>query len=127
MSLSLKTLAREYVWLWDVRHGRSADDIAIAEGRTVDQVRRGVERAKGVADRDGADPAYRPAHRPRPTLSLLPLFPIGPLTPTSPCPHTGAVPPAPFVCMVCGRSHADEYLGYLRVVDGEPMPLFQGA
>ena len=34
-AVSLKILAKEYIWLWDVRHGVSISEIAIREGVSV--------------------------------------------------------------------------------------------
>jgi hypothetical protein len=118
MSLSLSVLAREYDWLWDHRHGRSIVDIAADVDRSVEHVRRAIERARDFTAR--FEPRRRSAVDYK--LDLVPLFPIGPFTPTSRCPHRGAIPPAPFVCMVCHRSYLDAG-PLLRIAEPAPPPI----
>jgi hypothetical protein len=121
-TLSLATLAREYVWLWDVRHGCSAATIAAAENLDVARVRRGVARTREIESQRDEGRATRLRRQP---ARVVPLFPIE-YTPTSGCPHHGAIPPAPFYCVVCDRSYLDEHPD-LCIVEPDPLPFSRGA
>ena len=43
-----RRMARDYIWLWDVRHGVSINEIALREGVSVRRVQTGVSRAKAL-------------------------------------------------------------------------------
>ena len=104
-AMSLATMAKEYIWLWDVRHGISTNEIATREGVSVRRVRFGVARAR--AQEKPAQPK-RPFACPR----LIPLFPIGPYTPQSACGHNRPIEAGSiFCCMVCHRSGVDDHPG----------------
>ena len=82
-------MAREYVWLWDYRHGIKPKAIAIREGVTVQRVEFGIDRAQAQEKAGANSTAVRP---PR----LVPLFPIGSYTPLSPAATSGQSYPARF-------------------------------
>jgi hypothetical protein len=97
----LERAAREYVWLYDVRHGVSVSQIAKRAGYSPNAVRAGLRRARAADATAGAGPVALDG--PDMGYGLKPLFPIGSFTPRSECPHLGPCPPPPFVCMVCHR------------------------
>jgi hypothetical protein len=105
MKSALQTLAEEYIWLWDVRHGASIPRIAEREGVSVELIEAGITRALLSEDPDSSDAvAYRIERPPR----LVPLFPVGSFTPTSVCPHCGPITRGSlFCCMMCHRSGID--------------------
>ena len=45
---TLEVAARDYIWLYDFRHGVGLSEIAAREGVTVRQVREGLERARAL-------------------------------------------------------------------------------
>jgi DNA-binding CsgD family transcriptional regulator len=106
--MSLATLAKEYIWLWDVRHGISTSEIAIREGISVRLVQFGVLRAEAL---EKNCPTEAPIRIP----PLIPLFPLGPLTPQSACRHNGPIETGSlFCCVVCHVSGIDDHPGLQR-------------
>lgn len=116
-ALSLVVMAKEYIWLWDVRHGVSAKEIAMREGLNVQRVRIGIARAKALEKNIPNDTdSIRP---PR----LVPLFPMGAYTPQSACGHHGPIERGSlFCCMVCHCSGIDDHPGLLRSPLTDPAP-----
>jgi hypothetical protein len=109
-------MAREYVWLWDVRHGVSTSEIAIREGINVQRVRFGITRARALEKSSSNDTAIRPP-------LLIPLFPIGPYTPQSACGHHRPIEAGSLMCcMVCHCSGIDDHPGLLRTPLTDPAP-----
>ncbi len=89
---TLEVAAREYIWLYDRRHGLSYEEIAAREGVTVDRVQFGVKRAEAQESelsKDDLIEELRPGGTGDPGFRLIPLFPIGAFTPRTPCPHHG--------------------------------------
>jgi hypothetical protein len=116
--LSLAIMAKEYIWLWDVRHGVSTNEIAMREKVTTRRVQQGLARAKA---QERGRPSESTVHPPR----LIPLFPIGAYTPQSTCAHQGSIEPGSlFCCMVCHCSGVDDHPGLVRspLTDPEPEP-----
>ena len=115
-AMSLKILAKEYIWLWDVRHGVSISEIAIREGVSVPRVRFGVARARAQERVCPTEAATRP---PR----LIPLFPLGAFTPQSTCGHHRAIEPGSFLCcVVCHCSGIDDHPALQRDPVTDPVP-----
>jgi hypothetical protein len=114
--MSLATLAKEYIWLWDVRHGISTSEIAMREGISVRLVQFGVLRAEAL---EKNCPTEAPIRMPR----LIPLFPLGPLTPQSACRHNGPIETGSlFCCVVCHVSGIDDHPGLERDPLTDPAP-----
>jgi hypothetical protein len=114
--MSLPIMAMEYVWLWDVRHGISVNEIALREGLTNRRVQYGVSRARAQDRGSTAEAASRPPQ-------LIPLFPLGQFTPQSPCRHLGPIEPGSlFYCVVCHSSGIDDHPALLRDPLTEPAP-----
>ena len=116
-SASLAVLAKEYIWLWDVRHGVSTQEIAEREGLSLRRVRFGIARARH-ADKvvSGDTAATRPPQ-------LVPLFPIEAYVPSSPCAHRRKIASGSiFCCMVCHQSGIDGHPGLLRDPQTDPAP-----
>jgi hypothetical protein len=125
-SMSLATAAREYIWLYDLRHGVGIKQTAAREGLSVGRVRYGVARARALEKKSTQNSLNMPiggngdvAHSPR----LIPLFPIGPYTPQSDCPHHEPIGQgSAFCCMVCHRSGMDEHPALQRDPRTDPAP-----
>ncbi|MGO9471071.1 MAG: hypothetical protein ACLQVF_43825 [Isosphaeraceae bacterium] len=114
--MSLEIAAREYVWLWDRRHGISIEAIAAREGRSITRVRFGVARARAQEKCTATTSAVRP---PR----LVPLFPIGAYTPHSDCAHRRQIEPgSSLCCMVCHASGMDRHPALRRDPRTDPAP-----
>lgn len=121
-SYTLPVAAREYIWLYDHRHGVGVAELARQEGVTVDQIRQGLERAEAAEATVGRF-ADRDDFRGRAGFELVSLFPVGSLTPQSSCPHRGPIPRGSrLVCMVCGQSGMDDYPGLRRDPQTDPLP-----
>jgi hypothetical protein len=120
--LTLAVAAREYVWLWDYRHGVSPEEIATREGQSVRRVRLGLVRARAQEHGDvqnGAGGASAGIRSPR----LIPIFPLGPYTPQSTCAHRRALRfGSLFCCMVCHRTGIDGHPALLRDPRTDPAP-----
>jgi hypothetical protein len=115
-TMSLATLAKEYIWLWDVRHGVSTSEIAIRDGVSHRRVQFGVSRACALEKTCPTETAIRP---PR----LIPLFPIAPYTPQSACGHHGPIEAGSLLCcMVCHCSGIEDHPGLVRNPLTDPAP-----
>ncbi len=113
---SLETAAREFVWLWDSRHGTSFQEIANREGVTPSRVKFGVARAKSH-ERSSRSAGQTPVPR------LSPLFPVGPYTPASPCGHHRPIRAgSSLCCMVCHVSGLDGHPAFARDPKTDPTP-----
>jgi hypothetical protein len=114
--MSLSTLAAEYVWLWDVRHGISTNEIAMREGLTNRTVQYGVARAKALERNCSSNEPIR-------VPPLVPLFPLGHFTPQSACRHHGPIERGSvFCCVVCHCSGIDDHPGLRRDPRTDPSP-----
>jgi hypothetical protein len=116
--LSLAIMAKEYIWLWDVRHGVSTNEIAMRERVTTRRIQQGLARAKA---QERSSPSDSTVHPPR----LIPLFPIGSYTPQSTCAHQGPIERGSLLCcMICHCSGVDDHPGLMRspLTDPEPEP-----
>lgn len=116
-------MAREYIWLWDVRHGTSIPEIASREKVSIRRVRLGVCRARCMESSAPGDTAddKRVVRPPR----LVPLFPIVPYTPQATCAHNRKIPRGSVLCcMVCHQSGIDDHPGLKRnpLTDPKPEP-----
>ena len=117
--MTLEIAAKEYVWLWDRRHGCSIEAIAAREGLSVARVRFGVARAQ-AQQRGSASSARNTAVRPP---RLVPLFPIGAYTPQSTCAHRRPIEPgSALCCMVCHTSGMDRHPALRRDPRTDPAP-----
>jgi hypothetical protein len=115
-TMSLRIMAREYIWLWDHRHGICTKAIAMREGVTVQRVEFGLDRAQAQEKTCTNSAAIRP---PR----LIPFFPIGSFTPQSACGHNRPIVPGSVLCcMVCHRSGVDDHPAFKRDPLTEPAP-----
>src|SRR5207245_1092841 len=125
-TLTLAAAAREYIWLYDYRHGVGFQEIAARDGVSVGRVRYGVERARAQdkelsrdVTSEQASPAIGALHLPR----LIPLFPIGSYTPQSACPHREPIGQgSAFCCMVCHDSGMDAHPALQRDPRMDPIP-----
>ncbi len=114
--MTLEIAAKEYVWLWDRRHGSSLAAIAAREGVSIGRVRFGLARARAQEKGAVTTRAIRP---PR----LVPLFPIGAYTPQSTCAHRRPIEPgSSLCCMVCHTSGMDRHPALRRDPRSEPAP-----
>ncbi|MHB8397312.1 MAG: hypothetical protein ACYDCI_00035 [Candidatus Limnocylindrales bacterium] len=108
---------RESIWLWDVRHRVSIQEIATREDLSPRRIRLGIGRARASDIAIKGDTAAL-----RPPL-LVPLFPITTFTPLSTCAHLGPIPEGSvFCCMICHRSGVDDHPGLQRDPATEPKP-----
>ena len=114
--MTLAVAAKEYVWLWDVRHGLSTNTIAIRERISLRRVELGVARADAHDKTGTSQTAFRPP-------PLIPFFPIGPFNPTSRCGHNRPIQVGShFCCMVCHRSGLDDHPALKRDARTDPRP-----
>ena len=110
-------MAREYIWLWDVRHGICVNEIAMRDGVSNRRVQQGLARARAL-ERDSQTDSSAVV----PPL-LIPLFPVGPYTPLSACGHHRPIEPGShFCCMVCHSSGIDDHPGLARSPLTDPAP-----
>jgi len=127
--------ALDHEWMRKHRQGKSAAQIAEAEGvskRTVQLALARVKAAekaaeeKTLADADESASQDGSTSAPRPWwLELVPLFPIAAFTPTSKCPHHGPIREGSlFCCMVCSTSGIDDHPALQRdpLTDPKPEP-----
>lgn len=113
----LSQAAREYLWLWDHRHGKSIEDLAQREHLSPRRIRFGLARAR--ASEPLTPGATGTTTLPRLTL----LFPIGPFVPHSACPHRGAIRVGSVICCaVCHRSGQDHRRAMQRDPRTDPKP-----
>ena len=121
--MSLVVAAREYVWLWDLRHGISREMIASREGLSLRRVNAGLLRAQAQERGDVDDNAAWLGVNGIRTLRLIPMFPIGPYTPQSACRHRQAIASGSrFCCMVCHCSGVDKHPALRRDPGTDPAP-----
>ncbi len=119
MGLTLASAAREYVWLWDHRHGTSIQELASREHLSQRRIRLGLSRARaGEPPNPGATAA------PTSTLPrLTPHFPVGMFDPGSPCPHHSTYKVGSLLCcMVCHASGLDSRVAMQRSPLTDPKP-----
>ena len=127
-ALTLGVAARDYIWLYDFRHGINDYEIAARNGVTVRQVRSGLERARELdrkLTKDNILEDLKPGRLDDLGFRLTPLFPIGAFTPQSSCPHHKSLKPGTrLCCMVCHASGMDDHPGLRsdRQVDPSPEP-----
>lgn len=119
LTLTLRTAAREYVWLYDQRHGMSAQEIADRDHISLIRVRFGLARARATDGLSRETSSERSLRAPR----LIPMFPIGFYSPQSTCPHgrlmrRGSL----FCCMICHRSGIDGHPALQRSPASDPKP-----
>lgn len=123
---SLKVAARDYIWLYDVRHGVHPHEIASREGVSVRQVREGLERARSLEchrSQDDPSESLKAGRIDSAGFRLMPLFPIGAFTPQSTCPHRGDIERGSrLCCMVCHSSGMDDHPGLGRDPKTDPSP-----
>ncbi len=100
-TITLEATAKEYLWLWDLRHGLSAKAVASRSGVNVRHIHIAAARA---ARQEYRSRAARDLHPPR----LIPLFPIGGYSPHSVCAHHRPIEIGSVLCcMVCHSSGMD--------------------
>jgi len=115
---TLAQAAREYIWLWDLRHGVGTRAIAEEEGVSVRVIRAGLARARQEERGELADTPRKPR-----LPTLVPLFPASAYDPMSPCPHHGPIPDGSVLCcMVCHRSGMDDHPALQRDRATDPKP-----
>jgi hypothetical protein len=114
--LTLATVAKEYTWLWDLRHGISIKAIATREGVSIRRVRFGLARAE-IQERGCSSVVAVKLPR------LVPLFPIGPYTPFSSCRHKRPIQSGSLLCcMICHESGLDRHPALQRDPRADPAP-----
>jgi hypothetical protein len=117
--MPVSTSLLEYVWLWDVRHGWTVQEIARREGFSPRRIRQGIARARGGTP-DPGDTAENQIKRP-PRLS--PLFPVVGLTRSSVCPHKRRIRLGSILCcMICHKSGLDHHPALERNKATDPKP-----
>lgn len=118
-ALTLAVIAKEHIWLWDVRHGASIQEIAAREELSPRRVRAGIARAQALEKSTSGDTAESKIRPPR----LEALFPITSYTPLSICPHRRAIErDSIFCCMVCHQSGVDDHPALQRSHATDPKP-----
>jgi hypothetical protein len=125
-AMSLAVAARDYVWLYDFRHGVGIREIAAREGLGVRSVQQGINRARALDakfTKDDLVEDLKPAHLGALNFRLTPLFPIVPFTPESTCPHRDPIKRgSSFCCMVCHASGMDDHPGLRPDPQTDPAP-----
>jgi hypothetical protein len=117
-SLTIAGAAREYVWLWDYRHGTTTQEIADREHLSERRVRFGLARARSY-ERPTGDTLAAAPRAPR----LEPIFPIGMLVLTSLCPHFRPIRVGSVIyCVVCDKSGMDAHPALKRSPATDPPP-----
>jgi hypothetical protein len=124
--LTLATAAKEYIWLYDFRHGIGINEIAARDGVSMRRVYDGLERARAMDKKPSRDAQTGLSsldvditHVPR----LIPLFPIGSYTPQSACPHLEPIEQgSALCCMVCHGSGMDAHPSLRRDPRMDPAP-----
>jgi hypothetical protein len=123
---TLEVAARDYIWLYDLRHGVGPREIAARGKVSVRQVREGLERARMLErNRLRATPVemLKSGSMDDLGLRLTPLFPIGSFTPQSACPHHSTIKSgSKLCCMVCHASGMDDHPGLRRDSQTDPSP-----
>jgi hypothetical protein len=122
-AFTLKTAAKEYVWLYDHRHGMSASEIAARDRVSIQRVVFGLGRARA---QEKASTRNNLSEITSPKLlgpRLVPLFPIGQYTPSSACAHRVPIERgSTLCCMVCHQSGVDQHPLLQRDPKTEPPP-----
>ena len=128
-TLTLEVAAREWMWLYDHRHGMSLAEIAGYEGLSIERVQFGVERSaaqEAKASKDDLIECLKSGRLDDVGFRLIPLFPIGAFIPQSTCPHHDSIGRGSrLCCMVCHASGMDEHPGLrgaTRLTDPLPEP-----
>jgi hypothetical protein len=125
-TLTLEVAAREWMWLYDYRHGMSLAEIAGYEGLSIARVRFGVERSVAQESKLSKDDLLESLKSGRVDdvgFRLIPLFPIGAFTPQSACPHHDSIKrDSRLCCMVCHASGMDDHPGLRRDPKTDPSP-----
>jgi hypothetical protein len=117
-AVNLSTAAREFVWLWDHRHGTSTQEIATREHLSDRRIRLGISRAR--SNESSVSGATASILRPP---RLEPLFPILTFVPQSACPHFGRMRRGTiFCCMVCHRCGMESHPALQRDYATDPKP-----
>lgn len=124
--LTLAGAARDYIWLYDFRHGIGHRKIAVRDRVSVRQVRDGIERARALEAmiaKDNPIEHLKPGRADEIHFRLTPLFPIASFTPQSTCPHHKSIGRgSTFCCMVCHASGMDDHPGLRRDPQTDPSP-----
>jgi hypothetical protein len=124
--LTLEAAARDYVWLYDYRHGVGHRKIATHAGVSIRQVREGIERARAIERdclKESPIESLKAGRAGDIGFRLIPLFPIGALTPQTPCPHHHSIERgSTLCCMVCHASGMDDHPGLRRDPQADPSP-----
>jgi hypothetical protein len=125
-TLTLKVAAREWVWLYDHRHGMSLEEIAGYEGLSIERVLFGVMRSEALESQRTKDDLIGNLKSGRldgVEVRLIPLFPIGAFTPQSTCPHHDSIERGSrLCCMVCHASGMDDHPGIRHDPKTDPSP-----
>ena len=125
-TLTLEVAAREWMWLYDHRHGMSLAEIAGYEGLSIERVQFGVERSEAherKASKDDLIECLKSGRLDDIGFRLVPLFPIGAFIPQSTCPHHDSIGRGSrLCCMVCHSSGMDEHPGLRRDALTDPLP-----
>lgn len=125
-TLTLEVAAREWMWLYDYRHGMSLAEIAGYEGLSIERVWFGVERSAAYESKHSKDDLIESLKSARVDdlgFRLIPLFPIGAFTPQSLCSHHDTIKRGSHLCcMVCHASGMDDHPGLQRDPKTEPSP-----
>jgi hypothetical protein len=123
---SLKVAARDYIWLYDVRHGVAPNEIAARSGVSVRQVRKALERARAMERsrfKDNLIESFTSGRLDGMNFRLFPLFPVAAYTPQSACPHPDSFElGSRLCCMVCHTSGMDDHPGFRRDPETDPAP-----
>lgn len=125
-TLTLEVAAREWMWLYDYRHGMSLAEIAGYEGLSIERVWAGVERAaahESKLSKDDLVENFKSFRENDMGFRLIPLFPIGAFTPQATCSHRDSIEKGSrLCCMVCHASGMDDHPGLQRDPKTDPSP-----
>ncbi len=114
---SLVNAARDYIWLYDKRHGMSLQAMADRDNVNVRRIRSGIERAEAADAATVATP-LRPSINQPPLVLLFPCVGFGP---SIPCPHRGPIRRGSILCCaVCHKSGVDGHPALLRDPTTDP-------
>jgi hypothetical protein len=123
---ALEVAARDYIWLYDVRHGVAPHEIAARSGVSVRQVRKGLERARALdrsCSKDNLIESFKSGRLDDMNFRLIPFFPVAAFTPQSACPHHNSIErDSRLCCMVCHASGMDDHPGLQRDPGTDPAP-----
>jgi hypothetical protein len=123
-AMTLAVAAKEYIWLWDKRHGISANEIATRAGLSIRRVREGIKNAEEQEKRHGLSTTWgSPSDAGGRSPQLIPIFPLGSYTPQSPCAHYRPIRAGSLCCcMVCHLSGIDGHPALRRDPRTDPSP-----